>query len=346
LIAWVLVAWMLPPLIAAALGWEGIWGSGSALIDYLIPIPVAGGMFHVPSFLICTLAVVRAPLLGEVGASRVRAALLGMTLAGVLLLLNLQGMLFASQVGSTFAGSTWQQNPVGLFLLSDGLLALAFTVRAPQRPFVRLEALTVLLGLLPAVLPVAMAWPRPMDDQPFRLGGGRFAGARFDETVVVYSHIQIHQAGFRKRAQDWASAPSSMVHPRFHIDSEDTAVMFTNDADAANLGDVAHVGATLCLYEDGTEPVWLDGAGDCFANHLSFSELIELGAVKRATDEPLEVRRYLAARELCAGRVAPESPPGAGLELRSSRVCGGLEDKRAELLQKFPHELNRGESTL
>ena len=90
MIAWLLVAWTLPPLIAAALGWEGIWGSGSALVDYLIPIPVAGGAFHVPSFLICTLAVARLPSLGDVGASRVRAALLGITVAGVLWLLNLQ----------------------------------------------------------------------------------------------------------------------------------------------------------------------------------------------------------------------------------------------------------------
>lgn len=345
MIAWVLVAWVLPPLIAAALGWEGIWGSGSALVDYLIPIPVAGGAFHVPSFLICTFVVARLPSLGEVAASRVRAVLLGITLAGVLWLLNLQGLLLARQIGSTFVGSTWQQNPLGLFLTSDGLLALAFTARAPQRPFVRLEALTVLLGLFPAALPIVMAWPDSMDDQPFRRGGGRFADTRSDETLVIYTHIPIHQTGFRKRAEDWASAASSFVHPRFRIDSEDTAVMFTNNADAASRGDLARVEATLCLYEDGTASVWLDGPGDCFGNHLNFSEQLDRGAAKRSTDEPFEVRRYLAARELCANLKAPESTLGAGLELRSSRICGGLTDKRAELLQKFPDELNRGEST-
>lgn len=346
MIAWLLIAWTLPPLIAAALGWEGIWGSGSALIDYLIPIPVAGGVFHVPSFLLCTLAVARLPSLGEVGASRARAALLGITIAGVAWLLNLQGLFSARQIGSTFVGSAWQENPVGLFLTSDGLLALAFTARAPQRPFVRLEALTVLLALLPATLPIAMAWPDPMDDQPFRRGGGRFGGARSDETVMVYTHIQVHQSGFRKRAEDWASAASSFVHPRFHIDSEDTAVMFTNDADAASRGDLGQVAATLCLYEDGAAPVWHDGAGDCFADHLNFSELIERGVAKRSADEPFEVRRYLAARELCASLTAPENAPGVGLELRSTRVCGGLLAKRAELLLKYPDDLNRGESTL
>jgi hypothetical protein len=103
---------------------------------------------------------------------------------------------------------------------------------------------------------------------------------------------------------------------------------------------------TLCLYEDGTAPKWHDGAGDCFADHLNFSERIERGVAKRSTDEPFEVRRYLATRELCMSLKAPESVAGAGLELRSTRVCGGLSAKRAELLLKYPDELNRGESTL
>src|SRR5262245_4267905 len=37
---WLLLAWPTPALIAGALGWKGVWGSGSALADYLIPIPV------------------------------------------------------------------------------------------------------------------------------------------------------------------------------------------------------------------------------------------------------------------------------------------------------------------
>jgi len=45
-----ILAWMAPPLVAGALGWRGVWGSGSALVDYMIPVPVAGGVLHVPSF--------------------------------------------------------------------------------------------------------------------------------------------------------------------------------------------------------------------------------------------------------------------------------------------------------
>ena len=41
-------------MIAGILGWPGIWGTGSALVEYLIPVPVAGGFLHVPSFVVAT----------------------------------------------------------------------------------------------------------------------------------------------------------------------------------------------------------------------------------------------------------------------------------------------------
>jgi|GEM_PF-3339390 len=45
-----MLAWVSPALIAELLGWKGIWGAGSAFFDALIPIPVAGGVMHVPGF--------------------------------------------------------------------------------------------------------------------------------------------------------------------------------------------------------------------------------------------------------------------------------------------------------
>lgn len=47
-----ILAWITPAVIAEALGWSGIWGGGSALGDYPTPIPVAGGVLHVPSFVV------------------------------------------------------------------------------------------------------------------------------------------------------------------------------------------------------------------------------------------------------------------------------------------------------
>ena len=89
LVLWLLIGWTVPALIAGALGWKGIWGSGSALTEFLIPIPVAGGVLHVPSFLLATALVYLLPDISPAAASRLRALLFGLLMAGVLWLLNL-----------------------------------------------------------------------------------------------------------------------------------------------------------------------------------------------------------------------------------------------------------------
>ena len=38
---YLIVAWLLAPMIAAAAGWRGIWGTGSAGLDFLLPLPMA-----------------------------------------------------------------------------------------------------------------------------------------------------------------------------------------------------------------------------------------------------------------------------------------------------------------
>ena len=63
----------MPALIAGALGWKGVWGSGSALADFLIPIPVAGGVLQVPTFLVRGLIVFLMPSTSDETAARMRA---------------------------------------------------------------------------------------------------------------------------------------------------------------------------------------------------------------------------------------------------------------------------------
>lgn len=336
LILWTLVAWPTPALLAGALGWEGIWGSGSALVDYLIPVPVAGGALHVVSFVLCGAAVARIPTLGVVGASRMRAALFGVTLVGVLWLLQLPDILLAWQTDSTRVGGLWQENPLGLFLASDGLIALIFSAVGAQPPLLRIEALTVALGLLPGALPLAMAWPESADEQPFKRGAGEVGQTRGDETYFVFTRVAPHAEGFRERAHGWAAAPGTFMDPRFHVDNEDVAIMFSEDLDAADRRDRTQVAATLCLYEDGTEPRWLSGAGDCFGDHLNFSERLERVADARSSDGPREVQFYLAARELCRNVQVASAHGGAGVEITPARICGALARMRDELQQKYP----------
>jgi hypothetical protein len=53
------LAWVTPAFIGGMLGWKGMWGAGNAFVEYLIPIPLAGGVFHVPSFIIAALVIVK-----------------------------------------------------------------------------------------------------------------------------------------------------------------------------------------------------------------------------------------------------------------------------------------------
>lgn len=338
LLLWTLVAWPLPALIAGVLGWKGIWGSGSALLDYLIPIPVAGGALHVPSFVVAGVIVSLMPGLSPAGAARLRALLIGAVLAGVLLLLNLHDLWLARQTGVKFSGSLWQQNPLGLFLVCDAVLGLVFTAGAVQRPWLRPDLLTLVLLLLPSALPLSMSQPRASADPPFKAGMSQRGEKLGDESLMVFTKLDTHTADFRRQAEAWTEQPASMAHPRFHIDAEDMAVMFTRSREAAQRLDRAQVEFTLCLYEDGTAPYWLQGAADCFSEHAGFSERLARAAAARPQDEPAELRRYLAARELCATEKFATLDSGKELQVTSAFICDGMPRRREELRRKFPGE--------
>lgn len=342
LLLWTLIAWPLPALIAGALGWEGVWGSGSALKDYLIPVPVAGGVFHVPTFVLGAVAVTVLPDLSPAGASRLRALIFGVVLAGVLWLLNLHDLFRSMQTSEPLKRLQWQQNPLGLFFTCDALLALLFTIAAPQRPRLRLELLTLLLLLLPSLIPLQMAMPRARTAEEVQLqftaGTGDRGKTRGDESLMVYTPMDMNAPESRKRAEMWVEKPGSMAHPRFHISAEDLAVMFTGNREAIQRFNADQAVVTLCLYEDGAPPRWLPGAGDCFSGHQNFSERLSAAAGARPQDEPAELRRYFTAQALCATEKLASVPGGQGLQVTSAFVCEGLTRDREQLLVKFPDE--------
>ncbi len=335
LILWTLIAWPLPALAAGALGWHGVWGSGSALADYLIPIPVAGGVLHVPSFVVCGLIAWNMPSASPEAVGQLRALLIGIALAGLLLVLRLDDILLAARTNSHLVGSLWQENPLGLFVLSDALVALVLTVGATQGPWLRMELTTLLLMVLPAALPVGFTAKTTSSGEPFRHGASRQGSARNDEMNMVFTTLNVNAPDFRARALAWV-AP---MHPRQSVNSDDAAFLFTRNLDAARNFDTGQVATTLCLYEDGTPPLWVPGAGaaDCFDNHVSFSERFSKAYAARPASEPLDLKHYLARVSVCHG-VAPIPPNGdtGGLELSDMRICSRLPEARAQLVLKHP----------
>jgi hypothetical protein len=217
-----------------------------------------------------------------------------------------------------------------------------FTAAAPQRPWLRLELLTLLLLLLPSLMPLQMALPRAKTAEEkqlqFTAGSSDHGEVRGDEWLMVYTPMDMNAPDFRQRAEMWVEKPGSMAHPRFHVSAEDIAVMFTANREAIQRFNAAQALFTLCLYEDGAPPRWLPGAGDCFSGHQSFSERLSAAAGARSPDEAAELRLHLAAKALCATEEFASVPEGQGLQVTSAFTCEGLQRDRARLLLKFPGE--------
>jgi hypothetical protein len=245
---WVLVAWALPAAIAGALGWRGVWGSGSAGLDYLIPIPVAGGVLHVPSFVVTTLAVSLAPRFGATGLQRWRALLLGLGMVGAMLTFKGPGLRLT-------------ENPLGLFLLSDAVLALGWLAFAPQRPWIRADLLSLILLLAPIAVLAWVAWGLSPRSRDFNVGTAQPYAAGHAVTIFVQTRLGPDSARFRTKALAWAAAQQ---HPRQWLGVDEAALYFSLDRLSAISGDRSQVFATLCQYVDGRAPRWLPGAGDCF----------------------------------------------------------------------------------
>ncbi|MEM9176618.1 MAG: hypothetical protein AAGC67_15450 [Myxococcota bacterium] len=296
-VLWLLVAWPAPAVIAGLAGWNGIWGSGSASIDYLIPIPVAGGVLHVPSFLLAT-AVVFAhgreatPATGRGGW--LGPVLLGVSLCGLAGLVDLERIFRALTTDVPFRLRV-ERNALALFVTTDALLAFLWTQGARFRITPR-WALALALPLLLVGLVFAHEGKRT---PPLRPGIVLHGEARGDQMRWIYAKPQ------PLREFEDAALRHALAHaPENDAIAEDTAFFFTSSATAAERGTPDGIFATICLYEDGSGPILGEGRLDCFA-HASFSERLAAGRIDLDA--------------VCEALAASKSAPGDGRA--EARAC-------------------------
>lgn len=298
LLVWALLAWPLPALVAGAAGWHGVWGSGSALVDYMIPVPVAGGALHVPSFLLGAVAVAQAQRWSATALSRARVLALCGALVGGFFLFDLPG-------------GRVHENPLALFLFSDGLMALGvLSLLGGQWGFQREPlSLGVALVLGPVLgLAALMALLAP--------GAPEFnPGLSSSDSTGAYRRQFVHTTQgpdserFRVRARAWAEQHQ---HPWLEKDAEEVSVFFTARSASAQTGHEGGVFVTLCLYEDGTPPRWLDGVGICSRDHLSFDERVRRAARGLPDSVPRDEALARGLRQACAeAPPAPAAPASA-----------------------------------
>ena len=336
---WALVAWITPAAIAGALGWKGIWGSGSAIADYLIPVPVAGGVFHLPSFIVVSLILFTQPWAGRLGG-HVRGVLLAGALVGIATLLDLNKLQLA--VTTDMAGSRfWQQQPLGLFVLTDCVIAQLFVRMVGGRwPEGTKEWAVSLIAALaiPAAYAMASLKADPRQQNPFVYAGARGTERRGDELAFYYSKLPLGSDEFRGAA----SALLERHDPRMNMTAEGIAIFFYDSLGSAQARDTSGAKYTVCLYQDGTATTWNPGRFDCFSNHESFSERLEKSFSLQSKALPQDVRLWLARRDACVGRKPLTAPTGVYMDNQEVRSCDTAltERTREELLRKFEGDGN------
>lgn len=331
---WAALAWMTPAAIAGALGWKGIWGSGSAFFDYLIPIPVAGGVLHLPSFIGVSLILFTQPWTGRLG-DHVRGLLLAGMLVGVAVLLDLDTLQLAATTDMA-GGRFWQEQPVGLFIVTDCVIAQLF-VRAlggrwPEGTKQWAGSLIMALAI-PVAYAVVSLKTDPRQQNPFVYVGEHGTGRRGDEVVFYYSKLPLGSEAFRQAA----SAVLERHDPRMNLNAEDIAIHFYDSLASAQARNSSGAKYTVCLYQDGTATTWNPGSVDCFSGHESFSERREKAFSMQDKALPQDVRSWLARRDACAGRKPLTAPAGKHMDNQEVRACDPAQTERAreELLKKF-----------
>ncbi len=338
-VAWAILAWVTPAAIAGALGWKGIWGSGGAFADYLIPFPVAGGVFHLPSFIVVSLVLATQPWAGRLGGC-VRGLLLAGAGVGIATLLDLNKLQLAATT-DMLGGRFWQEQPIGLFILTDCVIAQLFVGvfggRSPQGSKEWWMSLILVL-VIPAAYAMASLKADPRQQNPFVHAGAVPTGNRGDERVFIYSKLPLGSAEFRQAAV----ALTARYDPRSNINAEDIAIHFFDSLAPAQSRDWGAARYTVCLYQDGTPTTWNPGSFDCHANHESFTERLHKVLATQDDALPPDVRFWLARRSTCAARMPLVAPPGVHMDNQEVRLCdpAGTARSRDELLKKFETDAN------
>jgi hypothetical protein len=323
IMGFVLTAWTLAAALGGMLGWSGVWGTGSAFVDYLIPFPTTGGMLHVMTLVPAAGLVGLRSAGAEPFSALARPLLLGLVLAGVLLMLNMNDILLAlnSDVPMPRGAHLLQANPLGLFALTDGVIAQLWLSRREDVPrsFGAWVAAGIAL-LAPAAIVGSIAHEQsPTAKYRLLLGASREGESRGDEIVTLYSTMGFAPA---ELAAEMRTNLSLAMPPEMHETAEDQAVYFFDSLQSARTMDLGAARATWCRYEDGTPSRWHSGSADCFSDHETFAERLERAWRDTDPSLPVDSRQAAARRDACKGVSIAESASFSAVT--AQRMCSAL----------------------
>lgn len=329
---WVVLAWVAPAAAASAMGWSSVWGSGSTFVALLIPIPVADGVLHVPSFVLVSAALLTQPWARSI-AGLARGILLGGALAGLVMLVDVTELYAAATSDAMLRQVPWQQNPLALCVLTDCVIAQFFIGSFGGRgPITRREwcASLVIAVAMPVFCAAAWVQTDSRMRQPLTLVGTQPGPERANDSYIFHSRLPMDSDALREAGEKAAQDRD----PRRSLYSEEVALLFFDSLEAARSMRLDAAKRTLCIYEDGTPMAWHMGRADCFTQHESFSDRVSKAFEARDRSLPVDVSAFLARRDACVDRNALVAEAGAHGGNDEKRTCESLETLRQETLAR------------
>ena len=292
-----IVVWLTPALIAGAAGWKGVWGTGSALLDYLLPLPVSGGVLHVPSFAVfLTLFLLARHAVVSRWAAPFAFAL---ALCALVLMVDserLNAYLF-TDYDPAGAVIRFSKNPLLLFILTDALWLGFLTMSRAKAP--------ALVWAVPAIAPLAVLATSIIghvaSGPQFEAIGGQYGERRGQEQVLVYTN-QIYD---EQLFTEWLSGAGVLL-PWESANAEHTQFVFTASRQQTARRDYAGITtgntvATICAYEDDRSVIAFEGLHDCFADRSVFVDQLNRAVAGQPGWMPDDVAAWHAGAALCRG---------------------------------------------
>ena len=325
--------WITPAIIAGLLGWKGIWGTGSALFEYLIPLPVAGDVLHLPSFLVAVVIILN--LKQEPGPAARFLPLAAVAVFLAVQTLQLDFARFNAWLFTDYAPYKspfrFGANPVYLFVATDALwVALYARIMGCSTPW----RLWLLLPLVPAAVIGFEAVSYKVAGPRFIYGSSDYGKIRGEYITLIYTANPYDERLFR----DWWENDSSLARPWYSPNSEHLAVFFSRSLQAARsglTGNKENIVATFCVYEEDRSLTTHAGYHDCFADRPTLSEKLE--ASRKTTDTGLgrDVDDWYAGARLCEGVEIPERP---SVDIAIVYLCRRLGREYPKLLARFSRQ--------
>ena len=296
-----ILIWFSPALIAGMLGWSGIWGSGSAIIEYLIPLPVAGGVFHVPGFIVSVFLLKimdQENLLLKRYISYAAFSVLIMMLA-----LHIDFERFYAWLTTDYQphGSPirFDSNTVYLFVSTDAFWIWVYS-QLKGISFGRID-LFIITFIPPVVLGLQYVTKNTSGPE-FYIGGTSIGEQRGQQARYVFTTADYNE----KLLLNWLEDTNSLGSPWLNVNTEHEAVIFTNSLQPIKwhrFDEINHTNtiATVCSYENDKSRTIHKGVYDCFDGKVTTAQQLQQLTNNHPTGFDTVIDYWYARTLLCDG---------------------------------------------